>query len=237
MAPNEIAEEKNTEIDGIQRLAVFDFDGTSITGNSPVILVKYLFKHRMISFLVLMRIGIWAFAYKLRLPQNQSKARSLVFRGFRGKPKSETDCFLHDFYNEHIDRYFRKQAQSRMNALRDQGYYIMLVSASFDPIVESARIAHHVDAQISTKMKVDISGAYTCEVEGSPVEGMQKLTSVIDFANERFGVGKWELSYAFGDHHSDIPLLAASKHPHAVCPNYPLERKALRVGWPIEIWK
>lgn len=227
----------NAGAQDIRRLAVFDFDGTSITGNSPVMLVKHLFKRRMISLSVLLRISVWALAYKFRLPQDEHKPRGLVFSGFRGKQKDETDKFLHDFYDEHIDRCFRKQAESRIKALRDQGYFIMLVSASFDPIVEAARKAHYIDAQISTKMRVDATGAYTCEVDGKPVEGMQKLTAVTRYANERFGVGKWELSYAFGDHHSDIPLLEAAKNPHAICPNYPLERKAQREGWSTEIWK
>lgn len=237
MAPEEITSERSTDEKDVRRLAVFDFDGTSITGNSPVILVKELFKHRMISLAVLCKISAWGFAYKFRLPQNESKARSLVFSGFRGRPKAETDRLLRKFYAEHIEKHFRAQAINRMEALREEGCFIMLVSASFDPIVESARVMHAIDAQISTKMKVDEDGAYTCEVDGRPVEGMQKLIAVTEFANERFGEGKWEIAYAFGDHHSDIPLLEAAKHPIAVSPNYPLERKAQSVGWPIEIWR
>ena len=56
--------------DGPVRLAAFDFDGTSLDGNSPVMLVKHLAKLRMLNPTVLLRIGLWAAAYKFRLPQN-----------------------------------------------------------------------------------------------------------------------------------------------------------------------
>ena len=74
--------------EGPVRLAAFDFDGTSLDGNSPVMLVKHLAKLRMLNPTVLLRIGLWAAAYKLRLPQNEAWVRGLVFRAFAGKPLS-----------------------------------------------------------------------------------------------------------------------------------------------------
>ena len=73
------------EGDAPARLAVFDFDGTSIEGNSPVLLVQHLMERGMLRKRVIFRILLWAAAYKLRLPQNESKVRSLVFTAFEGR--------------------------------------------------------------------------------------------------------------------------------------------------------
>ena len=115
--------------DGPVRLAAFDFDGTSLDGNSPVMLVKHLAKLRMLNPTVLLRIGLWAAAYKLRLPQNEAWVRGLVFRAFAGKPKAEVDAFLHDFYDECVAPHVREQARQAMDAWREQGVTVICVSA------------------------------------------------------------------------------------------------------------
>ena len=76
------------------QLAVFDFDGTSIAGNSPVLLVRRLTSRGMLKPSAVLRIVAWALAYKLRLPQNESWVRSLVFSAFEGRPAAEVDRFL-----------------------------------------------------------------------------------------------------------------------------------------------
>ena len=74
---------------GKVRLAVFDFDGTSIDGNSPVMLVSHLARRRMIGKRITLRIALWGLRYKLRLPQNESWVRGMVFSAFEGKPVAE----------------------------------------------------------------------------------------------------------------------------------------------------
>ena len=48
---------------GKVRLAVFDFDGTSIDGNSPVMLVSHLARRRMIGKRITLRIALWGLRY------------------------------------------------------------------------------------------------------------------------------------------------------------------------------
>lgn len=218
------------------RLAVFDFDGTSITGNSPVILVKYLARRHMLGKRNLVKIGSWAFCYKFRLPQNESWVRSLVFSAFEGMPVDEANAFLADFYDEAIEHRFRAKADEAMKAHQEQGHVVVVVSASFEPIILRAMEFHHFDLQVSTRMRVAADGTYTREVEGLPVEGAEKLAAVTRMANERFGEGAWELHSAYGDHHSDRTILGAAKNAFAVTPDNPLERTAMVKGWPVLAW-
>lgn len=218
------------------RIAVYDFDGTSISGNSPVLLVRHLVHHKKLSFSVTLRILLWGLAYKLRLPQNESWARSLVFRAFEGMPKAEVDDYLATFYDEHIAYRFREMADASMKAHREEGTEVVVVSATFEPIIKRAMEHHPFDQQVSTRMVVDESGCYTCAVEGLPVEGAEKVAAITRYADERFGKGAWELSFAYGDHHSDTDLLKAAKVSFAVCPDNPLARRARKFGWTILNW-
>jgi HAD superfamily hydrolase (TIGR01490 family) len=226
----------NAAADGIVRLAVFDFDGTSISGDSPVLLVRHLAKHRLIGKRVLGKIILWGCAYKLRLPQNETWVRGLVFSAFCGKPQAEVDAYLRDFYDSAIDRLFRKKAECAMREHEAQGHTVLIVSATFEPLVIRATEKHPFHHQIATRMAVDEEGNYTCKVEGLPVEGAEKLNAVRRFADEAYGKGRWELSYAYGDHHSDRTLLESATVPFAVNPDKPLLRTARRAGWDILDW-
>ncbi|WP_303202633.1 HAD family hydrolase [Raoultibacter timonensis] len=217
-------------------LAVFDFDGTSISGNSPVMLVRYLMQHDMLENTVVLRILLWAAAYKLRLPQNESWVRGLVFRAFLGMPHEQADAFMRKFYDEKVDRRFRRQADETMAAHAAAGHDVVIVSATFEPIILRAMEFHRFDHQVSTRMRIDGGGCYTCEVEGLPIEGEEKVAAIRRYADERYGRDNWELGYAYGDHHSDRALLSAAKRAFAVTPDKPLARTARRKGWEILDW-
>ena len=218
------------------QVAVFDFDGTSIEGSSPSWLVnRLLFTHRL-SLATSLKIGFWGVAYKWRLPQNESWVRGQVFKAFEGKPREEVDRYLRDFYDEWIARRFRPKADEAMRQRAEEGCQVIVVSASFEPIVLRAMESHPFHHQISTRMKVAPDGTYTREVDGLPIEGEEKVVALKHWCDGRFGEGKWELAYAYGDHHSDEPLLLAAMHPFAVSPNSGMQRIAKRRGWPILDW-
>ncbi len=222
--------------DGRVRLAVFDFDGTSIDGNSPVMLVSHLARRRMIGKRITLRIALWGLRYKLRLPQNESWVRGMVFSAFEGKPVDEVDAYLANFYERKIASRFRSEADEAMRRHVEEGIVVVVVSATFEPIIIRAMQDHPIQYQISTRMKIASDGTYTREVEGLPVEGDEKLAALGRFADGRFGVGNWEIAHAYGDHHSDRALLKAAKVAHAVDPDRPLARTAHRLGWEILDW-
>lgn len=219
------------------RLAVFDFDGTCINGNSPVLLVLYLMKRGMLGKSVLARIALWAAAYKFRLPQNESWVRSLVFSAFEGRRREEVDGFLAEFYDGEIASLFRAQADAAMRERAAEGCEVVVVSATFEPIILRAMRRHPFSLQVSTRMRVNPEGVYTREVEGLPVEGAEKVAALKRLADARFGEGGWSLAYAYGDHHSDRALLAAAQRAFAVTPDRPLARTAKRCGWEILEWE
>lgn len=232
----ELNEQTRAASEGRARLAVFDFDGTSIAGNSPVLLVSHLMKHDLLRKRDVFRILLWATAYKLRLPQNEAAVRGLVFSAFEGRPATEVDAFLAEFYDERIAPLFRPEADAAMRAHAEAGETVLVVSATFEPIILRAREHHPFEHQISTRMVVAPDGTYTRQVEGLPVEGEEKLVAVRRFADERFGPGNWELAHAYGDHHSDRAVLAAAEHAHAVSPDRPLARTAKAMNWDVLDW-
>lgn len=224
--------------DVIHKIAAFDFDGTSIQGNSPVVLVRHLRRRGMLRKRVISKVLAWAAAYKLRLPQSEAWVRGQVFTAFEGMPKHEVDAFLSEFYDTEIEApgRFRPQADATMSRLRSQGVEVLVVSATFAPIVRRAREFHPFDGCLCTEMLSDAEGRYTRRVDGACIEGEEKVRALHAYADARYGAGKWELVEAYGDHHSDIPMLKAARRGFAVTPDNPLAREARRQGWQILDW-
>ncbi len=237
-ACSEIGENRSVSqhADAPVRIAVFDFDGTCINGNSPVLLVKHLARLRMLRPTVVLRILAWAFAYKFHLPQNETWVRELVFTAFEGKPASEVDAFLGDFYDQSIDPLFRADAQAALIAHAEAGDHVLLVSATFEPIIRRAMLRRPIAHQISTGMLVDDNGCYLAKVDGIPTEGAEKLRAIERYADARFGKGSWKIAFAYADHYSDMPVLEAAEVACAVTPGPTLERKAKERGWQILQW-
>lgn len=218
------------------KIAAFDFDGTCISTSSPKKLVNVLSRKRRISLYKLLRIGFWGLAYKLNKPRDDEGVRTRVFSAFAGMSAKRVNAQLRGFYEERVDPFFRVDADACMLAHLEAGHAVILVSASFEPIIASAMLEHPIQFAIASRMRIDAEGRYTAEVDGLPTEGPAKLTVLRAFADEQFGEGCWTIGWAYGDHFSDLKMLEAAEHPCAVTPDRKLKRVAEERGWKVLDW-
>lgn len=228
---------KQPSADAPIKIAAFDFDGTCITGSSPKRLVNELGRKGRLSPYKLLRIGFWGLAYKFNRPRDDEGVRTRVFSAFAGLSAKKVNGLLCEFYNAKVDPFFRVDADACMLAHLEAGHAVVLVSASFEPIVASAMIEHPIQFALASRMKIDDAGCYTAEVDGLPTEGPAKLTVLKQFADSYFGQGAWELGWAYGDHFSDLKMLEAAQMPCAVTPDKKLKRTAEARGWRILEWE
>lgn len=240
IAANRIVPEKLKALHGNApekiTIAAFDFDGTCISGSSPKKLVNWLALHRRLSPRKLARIGMWGVAYRMNLPKDAEGVRQRVFSAFKGDSAISTNNFLCRFYHENVAPMYRADADAAMIAHLEAGHVVVLVSASFEPIIAAAMVDHPIEFALASRMKIDAQGNYTGDVEGLPTEGPDKIVVLRQFADEYFGSGNWELGWAYGDHYSDLEMLEAAAHPCAVTPDGKLKRVAKARNWTILNW-
>lgn len=218
-----------------ERLVIFDFDGTILEGQSPVMFVRALVANRVMPFPIMLSIFLWAVRYKLHLPHQQSEVRERIFSIFTKVPAKRANEMMIEVYKNEVEPNLRVQALERIAYHKQRGEKIIFVSASFEPIMEQAVSDLGVYGQVSTRMQI-VDGYYTGNVEGLPVEGDQKPIRLTAFANEHFGEGNWQIVCAYGDHYSDEPLLTMATEAIAVTPDKGLERVARLRGWKIVDW-
>ncbi len=218
-------------------VAAFDFDGTCISGSSPKKLVSALSKRNLISPYKLLRVGLWGMAYKLNLPKDAEGVRTRVFSTFKGFSAVNVNDFLYRFYHRKIADLYRRDADACMIAHLEAGHVVVLVSASFEPIIAAAMTEHPIPVALASRMQIDAEGDYSGEVEGLCTEGPDKAVVLRHFLDEHYGEGNWELGWAYGDHYSDLTLLEEALHPCAVTPDGKLRRYAKGRGWTILDWQ
>lgn len=221
---------------GKVKVAAFDFDGTCLSGSSPKKLVTRLSRRKLLSPYKIFRVGLWGLAYKLNLPKDPNGVRQRVFSAFKGCPAANVNDFLRRFYRDRIAQLHRSDADAAMTAHLEAGHAVVLISASFEPIIASAMVDHPIPIAMATRMSIDADGCYTGQIEGLPTEGPDKIVVLRKFLDEYYGEGNWELGWAYGDHYSDLDLLDAAEHPCAVTPDAKLRRHAEARGWDVLDW-
>jgi HAD superfamily hydrolase (TIGR01490 family) len=217
------------------RIVAFDFDGTMLEGHSPVRMVRRLVGRGIIPYRTALATLWWGVRYKLRIPVEQEEVREYIFKSFSYFPASEANSIMADFYGEDLRQRLRPLALEAIKRHQEAGETIVLVSASFLPILTEVCRDVGADWFICTQMEVE-DGYYTGNVQGLPPEGEQKLIQLTTWADAEYGIGGWELVAAYGDHRSDEPLLRAAATPVVVNPDTGLERTAKREGWRIVDW-
>lgn len=221
---------------GKVRLAVFDFDGTCIEGQTGLLFSTYLRKRGYVSSKNALRLSWWGIRYVLHLPHRQAAPREFIFEGLSDRSVDEVRGIMRDFHNSEILPRYRPDALLEIQERKREGCVTLLVSATFEGIARPAAQHLGVDDFIATEMEKDETGHFTGRVAGTVTEGNEKPKVVERWADERFGPGGWELAYAYGDHHSDISLLSLAEHPVAVSPGKTLEKVARQCGWTIVDW-
>ena len=220
----------------IKQIAVFDYDGTCVDGQSGSLFTAYLFTHGMMKFPRAMRLLWWGARYKLHLPYRQDEARELVFGALGEMSPERIAEVMRAFHDEVLAKKYRPAAIAEVARRRADGCVTLLVSATFDIIAGAAAEVLGVDAVLATQMEKDATGRYTGRVDGIVVAGEQKFRAVAQWCDERYGAGAWRLAYAYGDHHTDEDLLSRAGEAFAVCPGQTLKSAAKKHGWQILDW-
>ena len=201
-----------------RKVAIFDFDGTLVDGQSGALFTTYLLRHGIMRLPRALHLGWWGLRYKLHLPYRQSEARELVFGALADLDPSTVDEVMHRFHDEVLLPRYRRQACEEVDRRRKEGCVTLLVSATFKAMADVAARTLGMDAAVATLMEKDAQGRYTGRVQGDVIAGPQKYAVASAWCDKNLGQGAWELAYAYGDHHSDVDLLSRAKEAFAVCP-------------------
>lgn len=184
------------------RLAIFDFDGTVLRGNSWQAFFWWAMRRwpsgapTLLAALVARKLGAL----------DAAGLRRVALRRLRGRPAIEIARLGEELFATRLRYRLRPAAQRAIDGARDAGLVPVLATAAFDFLVEPAARALGIQEVIATRL-VFRDGACTGETEQPEPRGEHKLEAV----RRRFAGAAvdWRQCAAFSDELEDLPLLCA----------------------------
>ncbi|CAL9512902.1 putative phosphatase [Streptomyces sp. enrichment culture] len=212
--------------------AFFDLDKTVIAKSSTLTFSKSFYQGGLINRRAVLRTAYSQFVFLAGGADHDQMERmrkylSALCRGWNVQQVREIVAeTLHDL----IDPIIYDEAATLIEEHHTAGRDVVIVSTSGAEVVEPIGELLGADRVVATRMVVGDDGCFTGEVEYYAY-GPTKAEAVRELAaSEGYDLAR---CYAYSDSVTDIPMLEAVGHPHAVNPDRALRREALTREWPI----
>ncbi|KAL3928121.1 MAG: hypothetical protein SGBAC_012782 [Bacillariaceae sp.] len=216
--------------------AFFDFDKTIIAvdsaGKEATTVLAKLYQHH---FLVLAGLILCTLINPL-VEKNWVNTETLnlvyYFCCYRNFPVIELQAHAHDLYQRLLKPAVYQEILEKLQEHQKKGHLVVLLSATSEHLIQPFAKEYNVDVCIATKIKTNATNdCYTGVVDGKVCCQATKAEHIQRLAQEyNLDLNK---SYAYSDHHHDIPLLESVGNASVVHPTPILEVEAKKREWPI----
>ncbi|RJQ53770.1 MAG: HAD-IB family hydrolase [Nitrospiraceae bacterium] len=191
-----------------KKLAIFDFDGTMIKGDSLIRFLWYysnpfVFAARCFHLLPVM------IKYAMGFIDEHSAKEKVYMLFFAWVPRKQFMEKASLFSMSVIPLIVREEAVRRLRWHQGSNHDCILVSASIEdyllPWAESAGFS----SVVATKLETDGSGKITGKFSGRNCKGAEKVARIKEVRSD---LSQYEI-YAYGDSRGDKELLEIADHP------------------------
>ena len=211
----------------MRTLALFDFDGTMIRGDSIAALVRRLFLQGHISLPLMLKVLWKTLMWLLGLyPVEALKALSLS--PLAAMDAGQVEGILRSFAEKQLQPQIYRDALTQMRKHHAEGHLVMLVSAS--PLIYLKHLAGFLPADAILGTETDADFKVTRNLRGQ-----EKNRQIARWLQENGVTADFNASFAYGDSANDLDMLGMVGNPRLVNPH----RKALKTGKgiPVLYWK
>jgi HAD superfamily hydrolase (TIGR01490 family) len=211
--------------------AFFDLDKTIISRSSTLAFGPSFYRHGLITRNQAFRSAFGQLIFRLNGADHQrmERIKGEVGALCRGWPADRVSEIVARHLDQIILPHVYAEAHRLIASHRDSGQDVIVVSSSGQELVGPIGAWLGASAVIATRMAV-ADGCYTGEMEFWAY-GEAKAQKVRELALQR----GYRLPdcFAYSDSVTDLPLLEAVGHPHAVNPDRALRRIARERRWPV----
>jgi HAD superfamily hydrolase (TIGR01490 family) len=214
--------------------AFFDLDKTIIAKSSTLAFSKSFQAGGLISRRAMLRSAYAQFVYLVGGADHDQMEKMRLFMSqlCAGWDVATVREIVADTLHNIVDPLVYDEAVSLIEEHRLAGRDIVIVSTSGAEVVEPIGEMLGADRVIATRMEI-ADGKYTGGIEYYAY-AEEKARAIEDLARAH----GYDLtrSYAYSDSVTDVHMLEAVGHPHAVNPDRELRRVAASRGWPVLVF-
>ncbi|MBW1988109.1 MAG: HAD-IB family hydrolase [Deltaproteobacteria bacterium] len=210
--------------------AFFDFDRTLLTVESGKLGLYYMWERGEVPLGFLLRAAVRNVFFRLHLYSDQDFL-SFLLTYYKGKPMARFKEEAEEFYRHRLKPRLAPNILERVAWHKKAGHVLVLISGSLRYILEPAAKDLGFDHLVSTVLETDARGILTGRAVGPLcLETNKKILAAALAQKEKIDLS---VSWAYGNHQSDLPLLLSVGHPVVVEPTRPLLKEAGKHGWPV----
>ena len=209
----------------MKNVAVFDFDGTIIPGDSVVALMLFAYRRRRLSLPGLLRAGVCSLLYMCKL-MDAMRAKRVAHSFLSRMSEAEREQFLLEFAQMLVRR-ARPQALSQFQSHQQSGDYAVICSASCACYMKYVAELLHADALLCTPSGED------GQTEGPNCRGEEKVRRIESWLQSQH-LPQEALIAGYGDTAGDYYMLSLCQQPVLVNARRKLKKKiphARQVRW------
>jgi HAD superfamily hydrolase (TIGR01490 family) len=219
-------------------VAFFDLDGTLYTGHIWKAITQHHRVHRkklpfLLAFLVT-HLGPWPLAKAGLL----DKERHIIRWGedlagtVGGFSRQEAQGAFQWIWDHDVAHSLYPEAMSTLRWHQEQGHQVVLVSGTFQELLEI--IAQELGVPYAVGTSLEVRGErYTGRIVPPFCFGPYKVQRVREFLEAAGLEIDFASSFAYADTIYDVPLLESVGNPVAVCPDEELLAHARQRGWAV----
>ncbi|MFF8284137.1 HAD family hydrolase [Streptomyces albus] len=224
-------------LSGVENLAMprtaafFDLDKTVIAKSSTLTFGKSFYQGGLINRRAVLRTAYAQFVYLLGGADHDQMERMREYLSglARGWDVEQVREIVAETIHDLIDPIIYDEAASLIEKHHLAGRDVVIVSTSGAEVVEPIGRMIGADRVVATRMVVE-DGRFTGEIEYYAY-GPTKAEAIRQLAeSEGYDLAR---CYAYSDSATDLPMLEAVGHPHAVNPDRALRKEALARDWPV----
>ncbi len=210
-------------------LAIFDLDNTLINGDSDHAWGEFLCEKGIVDVDLYRRAN--DLFYQQYLAGNMDMQAFLTFalKPLKDHSVVQLQQWHSEFMQQKIQPMMQRKAQQKLQQHRQQGDFILIITATNLFVTGPIATALEVDDIIATAPEM-INGEYTGNFSGTPCFQEGKIVRLKQWLEHN--PQKLEGSYFYSDSRNDLPLLELVDHPIAVDADQHLTQVAKQRNWP-----
>ncbi|WP_428253093.1 HAD family hydrolase [Gynuella sp.] len=211
-------------------LAIFDLDNTLLNGDSDHAWGEFLIARQLVNADQHQQQNDFFYEQYMAGTLDIFAYQEFVLSFLTQYDETALEQLHQEFMTASIEPIILPQGRQLLAQHREQGHFIMIITATNDFITGPIANMLEVDHLIATQAE-KINGRYTGRITGTPSFQQGKVIRLQQWLDENGE--SLDGAYFYSDSHNDLPLLQQVSHPVAVDPDQTLATYAREHNWPV----
>ena len=211
----------------MEKLAIFDIDYTITRKETLMEFFKYIVSKDIKNIKFLPRALYSGLMYGVKV-YDEKKVKECFLKFIENIDETELAKLTKSFYDERLSTILYKDAVNMIKKLKNEGYMVVLISASPEFYVKEFYAIEEVDLIIGTKFTFE-GGKFIRKMSGNNCKGEETVRRLNEVLKEKNIKVDFKNSYMFSDSLSDKPLLDLVGNPYLI--NYKKKHEIEILRW------